>query len=96
MSRTVLCRKYQQPLPGLLRPPFPGPKGQEIFETVSQKAWDEWQKQQTMIINERKLNMIDPKDRSFIQEQMEKFFAGEAYSQAEGYIPEQGGKPGQN
>lgn len=88
MSRTVFCKKYQQELPGLARPPYPGPRGQEIFDTVSLKAWDEWQKQQTMIINERQLNMMDPEARRFLQEQMEKFLSGEDFEQAEGYIPE--------
>lgn len=94
MSRTIFCKKYQQELPGLARPPFPGPKGQDIYDNISQQAWDEWQKQQTMIINERKLNMMDPDSRRFIQEQMDKFMAGEDFEQAEGYVPE-GDQPGQ-
>ncbi len=88
MSRTVFCKKYQRELPGLDKPPFPGPKGQEIYDNISREAWDEWQKQQTMIINERKLSMTDPDARRFLQEQMDKFMAGEDFAQAEGYIPE--------
>lgn len=88
MSRTVFCKKYQQDLPGLERPPYPGPRGQEVFETVSKQAWEEWLAQQTMIINERQLNMMDPEARAFLQEQMEKFMAGEDYAKAEGYVPE--------
>lgn len=87
MSRTVFCRKYQKELPGLDRPPYPGPKGQEIFEHVSKQAWEEWQAQQTMLINERQLNMMDTGARKFVQEQMEKFLAGEDYAKAEGYVP---------
>ena len=83
----VLCRKYTQELPGLDRPPYPGPKGQEVFNEVSRKAWDEWQKHQTMLINERRLNMMDPEDRRFIQQEMDKFLAGEEYAQADGYVP---------
>ena len=87
MTRMVMCRKYKQELPGLDRPPYPGPKGQEVFNEVSRKAWDEWQKHQTMLINERRLNMMDPEDRRFIQQEMDKFLAGEEYAQAEGYVP---------
>ena len=43
MTRTVMCRKYQEELPGLERPPYPGAKGQDIFEHISQKAWADWQ-----------------------------------------------------
>ena len=41
MSRTVQCRKYKKELPGLAVPPYPGPKGQEVYETVSEQAWQE-------------------------------------------------------
>ncbi|PKM29346.1 MAG: oxidative damage protection protein [Gammaproteobacteria bacterium HGW-Gammaproteobacteria-11] len=87
MTRMVICRKYKESLPGLDRPPYPGPKGQLIFDEVSKKAWDEWQAHQTMLINERRLNMMDPEDRRFIQGEMDKFLAGEEYAQAEGYVP---------
>ena len=87
MTRMVMFRKYKQELPGLDRPPYPGPKGQEVFNEVSRKAWDEWQKHQTMLINERRLNMMDPEDRRFIQQEMDKFLAGEEYAQADGYVP---------
>ena len=87
MSRTVFCRRYKEQLEGLERPPLPGPRGQDIFEHVSKKAWQEWQAQQTMLINEKHLSLMDPEARSYLQEQMTKFLAGEAYDQAEGYVP---------
>jgi len=87
MTRTVFCRKYQQELEGLDNPPYPGPKGQEIYETVSKRAWEEWQAQQTMLINEKQLSLLDPETRKYLQGEMEKFFAGEDYDQAEGYVP---------
>jgi len=87
MTRMVMCRKYQQELPGLERPPYPGPKGEAIFADVSKRAWEEWTAHQTMLINERRLNMMDPEDRKYIQQQMDKFLAGEDYEKAEGYVP---------
>lgn len=87
MTRTVHCRKFNEDLPGLDRPPYPGPKGEDIFNNVSKQAWEEWQKHQTMLINERRLNMMDAEDRKFIQQEMDKFLAGEEYAQAEGYVP---------
>jgi Fe-S cluster biosynthesis and repair protein YggX len=87
MSRTVHCRKFKEELPGLDRPPYPGAKGQDIYEHVSKKAWDEWQAHQTMLINERRLNMMDAGDRKFLQAEMDKFLSGEDYAQAEGYVP---------
>jgi Fe-S cluster biosynthesis and repair protein YggX len=87
MSRTVFCRRYQEELEGLDRPPLPGPKGQTIFETVSKKAWQEWQAHQTMLINEKHLSMMDPEARKYLQQEMDKFLAGEAHDVAEGYVP---------
>jgi len=87
MPRTVKCRKYREELPGLAAPPFPGPKGQDIFEHVSQKAWNDWLKHQTTLINEKRLNMMDLTARTYLNDQREKFLSGEHYDQAEGYIP---------
>ncbi|KDE41337.1 putative Fe(2+)-trafficking protein YggX [Nitrincola lacisaponensis] len=87
MSRTVFCQKYQQTLEGLEKPPYPGPVGQKIYENVSKKAWQEWTDHQTMLINEKHLNMMDPASRQFLQQQMEKFLSGEDFEQAEGYVP---------
>jgi Fe-S cluster biosynthesis and repair protein YggX len=87
VSRSVFCRKHQQELPGMNAPPFPGPKGQDIFENVSKQAWEEWKAHQTMLINEKHLSLVDPQSRKYLQEEMGKFFAGEDYDQAEGYVP---------
>lgn len=87
MARNVFCRKYQQQLPGLSQPPFPGHKGEDIFQNISQKAWDEWLAQQTMLINEKHLNMMDADSRNYLNEQRNKFLSGEEYDVAEGYIP---------
>jgi len=89
MSRTVFCQRLKQELPGLDAPPFPGPKGQEVFETVSAQAWEEWQNLQTMLINEKHLNMMDKEARKYLNQQRDKFLAGEDVDQAEGFIPEQ-------
>jgi Fe-S cluster biosynthesis and repair protein YggX len=87
MTRTVFCKKLQKELPGLANPPFPGPRGQEIFENVSQEAWNAWQQHQTMLINEKSLNMMDKEARKYLNQEMEKYFSGEDVDQAEGYIP---------
>lgn len=88
MARMVHCKKYDKELPALAAPPYPGPKGQEIFETVSQQAWSEWQAQQTMLINEKQLNMMNADDRKYLQAEMDKFLNNEDFDQAEGYVPE--------
>lgn len=87
MSRTVFCCKYQKELEGMDKPPFPGAKGQELFASVSKQAWQEWIAHQTMLINEKKLNMMDMTARTYLAEQRDLFLSGAAFDQAEGYVP---------
>ncbi|WP_207060798.1 oxidative damage protection protein [Motiliproteus sp. SC1-56] len=87
MTHRVICKKYGREMEGLERPPYPGAKGQEIYENVSKQAWQEWLEHQTRLINEKHLNMMDPEARSYLSEQMSKFLSGEAFDQAEGYVP---------
>lgn len=87
MTRMVMCRKHKQELAGLARAPFPGSKGEDLYNNISQQAWNEWQAHQTMLINERHLNMMNADDRKFLMVEMDKFFAGEEFAQAEGYVP---------
>lgn len=87
MPRMVFCRKYQQELEGLDLPPYPGAKGQDIFNNVSKKAWQEWMAHQTMLINEKRLNMMDMGTKVYLNDQMIKFLSGENYDEAEGYVP---------
>ena len=88
MERIVFCKKYQKELPGLENPPYPGPKGEEIFRTVSSKAWQEWLNHQTMLINEGQLNLTDKASRNWLNEQMELFFCNQNYEKPKGYKPE--------
>ena len=87
MTRTVFCRKHQRELEGLQAPPLPGPKGQEIYETVSSRAWEEWQALQTMLINEKNLRLIDPQARRYLADQMERFLDNRPIDRIEGYVP---------
>lgn len=76
MSRMVKCVKLNREAEGLDKAPYPGELGQRIFDNVSKEGWQQWLKQQTMLINEYRLSPIDPKSRSFLEQEMEKFFFG--------------------
>ncbi|MEM1437053.1 MAG: oxidative damage protection protein [Pseudomonadota bacterium] len=82
----VQCRKYGEQLPGLERPPMPGPGGQDLFNNVSARAWAEWQQLQTMLINEKHLSVREPEARKYLNEQRRRFFANEPVDRAEGYV----------
>ena len=77
MSRTVNCVLLGTESEGLVRLPYPGDLGQRIYENVSNLAWQRWLGHQTMLINEYRLTVHEPKARKFLEEEMEKFFFGE-------------------
>jgi Fe-S cluster biosynthesis and repair protein YggX len=87
MARTVKCVKLGRDAEGLDFPPYPGPLGKRIFENVSKEAWQGWIKHQTMLINENRLNLADPKARQYLAEQMETHFFGGGADVAQGYVP---------
>jgi Fe-S cluster biosynthesis and repair protein YggX len=60
MEEKVLCSKYKEELPKLAKAPFPGPLGKKILNSVSKKAWDEWQEMQIKVLNEYRLEMSNP------------------------------------
>lgn len=91
MPRMVKCVKLRRELPGLEKPPFPGPLGQRIFDNISQQAYDMWPAQSTLIINHYGLNMADPESRKILREQMEEFFFGSDAQMPEGWVPEEAG-----
>ena len=88
MSRMVQCVKLQREAEGLDRQPYPGDLGKRVFDNVSKQAWQDWLRQQTMLINEYRLSPMDPKARSFLEEQMQKFFFGEGSDLPPDYKPQ--------
>ncbi len=72
--RTVDCYKLQINAEGLESAPFPGEFGEKIFNNISKQAWGMWVKYQTMLINEYRLSLIDPKAKEFLRQEMQKYF----------------------
>jgi Fe-S cluster biosynthesis and repair protein YggX len=87
--RMVKCAKLGRELPGLDRPPWKGPLGQRIYENVSKDAWRMWVDHSKMLLNEFRLNPLDPRAQQIMEEQMEQFFFGEGSKVPEGYVPPQ-------
>ena len=87
MARMVNCVKLGREAEGLDFPPVPGELGKRIWENVSKEAWTAWQKHQTMLVNENRLNLADVRARKYLSAQMEKYFFGEGADQPAGYVP---------
>ncbi len=88
MSRTVFCTKLRRESEGLAFAPYPGELGKRIFAEISREAWTAWLAHQTMLINENRLSPLDPKARTFLEAEMQKFLFGAGSAAPAGYIPE--------
>jgi len=64
-----------------------GELGKRIYENVSKEAWAQWLKHQTMLVNENRLSLADPRARKYLAEQMERHFFGGGADVASGYVP---------
>ena len=74
MARVVKCAKLKKEAEGLDYPPYPGPLGLKIFENVSKEAWVGWLEHQTMLVNENRLSLVDPKARNILQSKRKLIF----------------------
>ena len=87
--RTVHCIKLKKDLPGLESPPWPGPLGQRIFESVSAQAWKQWEERQKMILNEYRLMPFQKEAQELVAKHMEEFFFSDSSALPPDYVPEQ-------
>ena len=87
MARMVNCIKLGREAEGMDFAPMPGELGKRLWENVSKEAWQQWIRLQTMLINENRLNLVDPRARAYLAEQVEKHFFGDGAEKATGYVP---------
>lgn len=87
MSRTVFCALLQREAEGLDFQLYPGELGQRIYNEISKEAWSQWMTKQTMLINEKKLNLMDPEARKLLEQEMVKFLFEGQDIKIDGYTP---------
>lgn len=73
MTRTVYCARLKREAEGLEYAPWPGELGKRIYQEISRQAWEQWLARQTMLINEQRINPMDPEARRYLTEQMQAF-----------------------
>lgn len=89
MTRMIDCIKLKKQAEGLENQPYPGELGKRIYAEISQEAWQQWLTHQTMLINEYRLSMLDPKAREFLAREMELFLFESGSQKPSGYIPQE-------
>lgn len=67
---------------------YPGELGKRIYNEISKEAWAQWQHKQTMLINEKKLNMMNAEHRKLLEQEMVNFLFEGKEVHIEGYTPE--------
>jgi Fe-S cluster biosynthesis and repair protein YggX len=70
---TLHCVKCGNEGEGLPNPPFGGELGRKVHSQVCRPCWSEWVSRQTMIINEYRLNVVDPKAQEALLNEMKNF-----------------------
>ena len=87
MTRMVQCTYLKKEAEGLTYAPYPGELGKRIYDNISKEAWQQWLKQQTMLVNENRLNLADQRARQYLARQMEQFLFGGNADKPAGYVP---------
>jgi Fe-S cluster biosynthesis and repair protein YggX len=68
-----LCARCATQPAGLPRPPFRGATGEEIQRRVCASCWEEWKRAEVMVINELKLNFMEPASQQILTAHLREF-----------------------
>ena len=71
----VRCARCGEEREALARAPYPGELGRELLARTCAACWSEWQRAEVMVINEYRLNFMDPKAQELLVAQMRQFLA---------------------
>ena len=69
----ITCSHCGQDRDALAEPPFPGSLGQEIAARVCTGCWDDWTAMEIKVINELRLNFMDPEAQATLARHMKDF-----------------------
>jgi Fe-S cluster biosynthesis and repair protein YggX len=69
----ITCSRCSQEGEAMAQPPMPTALGEELQRRVCPACWRDWLRTQVMLINEYRLNLVDPEARKALEEQMRAF-----------------------
>ena len=73
MNRIIFCNFLKREAEGQDLQFYPGNIGKRIYNEISKEAWKQWIEKQTILINERKLKLINQEDRKILENEMINF-----------------------
>ena len=73
MSSDFQCSRCKRTAGGFDSAPIPGEIGEEIRQHICRACWAEWERMEVMVINELRLNFMDPRAGTILQQHMRQF-----------------------
>lgn len=73
MSGTVTCARCGREAPPPSSVPWGGKLGDEIRSGVCADCWDEWTQMEVMVINELRLDFMDPRSQEVLTGHLREF-----------------------
>ena len=67
------CSRCNRTSGQLAGPPLPGEDGLEVHQHICAACWGEWERMEVMVINELRLNFMDPKAQQILLQHMRQF-----------------------
>ena len=81
---TWACSRCGQASERLQHAPWPGELGARVQDEICAVCWREWMGVQTKIINEYRLNVLEPEHAKVLKEQMQVFLGLTSQDEASG------------
>lgn len=79
---TITCTRCGQERDQIAFQPFPNERGRRIYSEICAVCWAEWLNHQKQLINHYALNLLDPKAKQFLLENMQRYlFEGDRESE---------------
>jgi len=69
----ITCARCGTTTDALQQPPMPTGLGEEIRNRICPACWKEWMGVQVMLINEYRLNLVDPQVRHQLEAELRRF-----------------------
>jgi Fe-S cluster biosynthesis and repair protein YggX len=74
----VTCVRCRRTAPAIAGSSYPGELGEELARKICSDCWAEWQQAEVMVINELRLNFMDPRSQEILIKHMREFLCLDA------------------
>ena len=73
MDSEFCCSRCNRTSGRLSKPPLPGAAGEEVQQNICAVCWGEWESMEVMVINELRLDFMDPRAQQTLLQHMRQF-----------------------